>query len=138
MKRALSLALRLGLGALFVVAGALKLRDPAAFATAIANYQLFPQHAALLAATLPALEILLGLAVVIAPSPWRAPAAIGMALLLVMFTVAASSALLRHIDIACGCFGSESGTIDALTLARDLALVGAAIVVVALERRRLT
>jgi uncharacterized membrane protein YphA (DoxX/SURF4 family) len=136
MKRALSLVLRLGLGALFVIAGALKLRDPAAFVTAIANYQLYPQYAPFLAAALPALEILLGLALVAAPSRWRAAAAIGVALLLVMFTVGASAALARHIDISCGCFGTESGTINGLTIVRDLALIAAACTVVVLEGRR--
>jgi uncharacterized membrane protein YphA (DoxX/SURF4 family) len=135
MKRALSLVLRLGLGGLFVVAGVLKLRDPSAFATAIANYQLYPQYAALLAATLPALEILLGIGIVAAPPRWRAPAATGIALLAVTFTLAASSALARRINIACGCFGSDSDTINAVTIARDLVLIAAAIAVTMLELR---
>jgi putative oxidoreductase len=135
MKRPLSLVLRLGLGALFVIAGVLKLRDPAAFATAIANYQLYPQYAAFLAATLPALEIVLGVAVIVAPPRWRAPAGLGILLLTLMFTGAAASALVRKIDIACGCFGTDSGTINAWTMVRDLGLIAAGCAVVALERR---
>ena len=133
MKRAIGWALRLGLGGLFVVTGILKLRDPAGFATAIANYQLWPQRAALLAATLPATEILVGLTLLAAPRPWRRAAAIAIALMVAVFTVAATSAVVRHIDISCGCFGSDSGRIDALTIVRDLALLAAAIALALLE-----
>jgi uncharacterized membrane protein YphA (DoxX/SURF4 family) len=134
MKRAISWALRLGLGGLFVVTGVLKLKDPAAFATAIANYQLWPQMAALLAATLPAVEVLSGLALIAAPPAWRRAAAIAIALMMVVFTVAAATALDRGIDISCGCFGADSGRVDALTIVRDLVLLGIAGAVVALER----
>jgi putative oxidoreductase len=133
MRRAVGWALRLGLGALFLVTGVLKLRDPAAFATAVANYQLWPQLAALIAATLPATEILVGLALLAAPRAWRRAAATAVALMMLVFTLAAVSALLRHIDISCGCFGAESGRLDVLTVARDLALLAAAAVLVRLE-----
>jgi putative oxidoreductase len=136
MKRAIGWALRLGLGGLFLVTGVLKLRDPAAFATAVANYQLFPQVAALLAATLPTVEIVTALALIVAPRPWRRAAAVAVAAMMAMFTIAASSALLRHIDISCGCFGADSGHIDALTLVRDLTLLAAAIILVSLESPR--
>jgi uncharacterized membrane protein YphA (DoxX/SURF4 family) len=136
MRRAISWALRLGLGGLFVVSGALKLRDPNAFATDIANYQLFPQHAALLAAMLPVAEIFAGAALIATPASWRRAAAAAIALMMVVFTVAAVSALARGIDISCGCFGSDSGRVDALTIVRDLALLGVAVAVVRLEGRR--
>jgi len=41
-KRVLLLALRSGLGILFVIAGVTKLWDPSAFAIAIANYRFLP------------------------------------------------------------------------------------------------
>jgi putative oxidoreductase len=131
MRRAISWALRLGLGGLFVVTGVLKLRDPAAFATAIANYQLLPQFAALLAATLPAVEVVTGLALIAAPAMWRRAAAVAIVLMMVVFTIAAFTALARGIDISCGCFGAESGRVDALTIVRDLVLLAAAVAVVA-------
>jgi uncharacterized membrane protein YphA (DoxX/SURF4 family) len=135
MRAVISWALRLGLGGLFVVTGVLKLRDPAAFATAVANYQLWPQFAALLAATLPAAEIVAGLALIAAPAAWRRPAAAAIALMLVMFTIAAATALGRGIDISCGCFGAESGRVDALTVVRDLVLLAAVALVMRLESR---
>jgi putative oxidoreductase len=133
MRRAISWALRLGLGGLFVVTGVLKLRDPAAFATAIANYQLLPQFAALLAATLPAVEIFAGAALIATPSPWRRAAATAITLMMVVFTLAAVAALARGIDISCGCFGAESGRVDALTIVRDLVLLAAVGAMVRLE-----
>jgi putative oxidoreductase len=135
MKRALSLVLRLGLGALFVLAGALKLRDPSAFATAIANYQLLPGLAALLAATLPATEIVVGLTVVVGSRPWRQGATVAIGLLTLMFTAAAAAALARGIDISCGCFGVDSGAITAWTIVRDVALVAACALLLLLDRR---
>ena len=133
MKRAISWALRLGLGGLFVVTGVLKLMDPSAFATAIANYQLWPQFASLLAATLPMVEIVAGLALIAAPAGWRRPAAAAIALMLVVFTIAAATALGRGIDISCGCFGAESGRVDVLTIVRDLALLAGTGAVMALD-----
>jgi len=133
MKEVVSWALRLGLGGLFVVAGVLKLRDPGAFATDIANYQLLPQYAALLAAMLPAVEILAGLVLIAGPAPWRRSAAAAIALMMVVFTVAAASALARGIDISCGCFGGESGRVDGLTIVRDVVLLAAAIAAVVLR-----
>jgi putative oxidoreductase len=134
--RALSLVLRLGLGALFVVAGVLKLRDPTAFATDIANYQLLPGLAPYLAAALPLTEVLAGLLLVVGRGAWRLSAAVAIGLMMLAFTGAASSALARGIDISCGCFGGDRGTVDGLTIARDLALLAAVAAVLFLERRR--
>jgi uncharacterized membrane protein YphA (DoxX/SURF4 family) len=127
MKGALYLALRLGLGALFLVAGALKLRDPYAFALEIANYQLLPGLAPWLAATLPAVELVIGLALVAGPRPWARAGALAATLLLVLFTVAVASAVARGVNISCGCFGGDSGPVTWLTVLRDVALVAAAL-----------
>ncbi|HEU4410412.1 MAG TPA: MauE/DoxX family redox-associated membrane protein [Polyangiaceae bacterium] len=121
------LAARLGLGALFLVAGALKLRDPYAFALEIANYQLFPALAPWLAAALPATEIVVGVALVAGPRPWARAGALAAALLLGAFTVAATSAVVRGVNISCGCFGADSGPVTWLTVARDVGLVALAL-----------
>jgi putative oxidoreductase len=126
MKQAIAWVLRLGLGGLFLVTGALKLRDPTAFATDIANYQLLPQLAAQLAAVLPAVEIFAGATLIAAPVGWRRAAAVAVALMMAVFTAAAASALGRGIDISCGCFGSEGGRVDGLTIVRDVVLLAAA------------
>jgi uncharacterized membrane protein YphA (DoxX/SURF4 family) len=121
----LALVLRFGTGALLVIAGALKLRAPGAFALEIANYQLFPAAAPALAATLPVAELVVGGALMAAPLAWRRGAAVAALALFAAFTVAVASAYFRHINIDCGCFGTGGGPIDALTLARNVGLMGA-------------
>jgi putative oxidoreductase len=135
MRRAALIAARLVVGAVFVVAGALKLRDPLGFANDVANYQLMPALAPLLAATLPALEIVVGVALLALGAPWRRAAALCAAAMMAMFTVAAGSAYARGLDVACGCFGSTGGAVGWTTVVRDLALVGAAVLVVGGGRR---
>ncbi len=129
--RWLTLLLRLVVGALFVAAGALKLGDPTAFATEIANYHFLPALAPWLAVTLPPVELVVGAALVIpwAPGPWRRAAALAAMALLVMFTVAIVHVVRAGINVDCGCFGGNSGPITAWTAARDLALLAAAAVV---------
>jgi putative oxidoreductase len=133
--KALALVLRLGLGGLLVVAGALKLRAPVAFATEIANYQLLPAFAPYVAAVLPVVELVIGGALVVAPRAWRRAAALGALALLAAFTVAVGSAFFRRINIDCGCFGTGGGPITGLTLARNVALMAAAAAIVALDER---
>ena len=122
----LILVARAGLGGLLIVAGALKIRAPGAFATEIGNYQLLPAVAPYLtpylAAVLPTIELALGAALLVAPRAWRQAAALGAALLLVGFTTAVGSAYFRHINIDCGCFGTGGGPITLVTLLRNLAL----------------
>jgi uncharacterized membrane protein YphA (DoxX/SURF4 family) len=131
--RAFGLALRLLVGGVLAVAGALKLRAPGAFATEIANYQLFPAAAPYLAVALPAVEIVLGVATIAAPRAWRRAAALGALGLFATFAVAVASAYFRRINIDCGCFGTGGGPITALTLLRNLALIAAALAVLALD-----
>jgi len=124
-KAGLGWALRLGLGGLFVVTGALKLGDVPAFATEIHNYQLFPRFAPLLAATLPTIEIALGAALIVGRRPWVRAGALGSTALLAVFTAAVVSVVVRGINITCGCFGEGSGPVTMLTVVRDVALVAA-------------
>ncbi len=132
MKRALPHVLRLGLGGLFLWAAAGKIADPHAFARDIANYRLVPDAMApAMAALLPFVEVGLGLAVVL--GVWTRAAAIGIAGLLAVFTVAVVAAFARGIDVACGCFGGGGAPIGWLTVARDVGLLAAAIALVVLS-----
>ncbi len=135
MRRAVEWALRLALGAVFVVAGALKLADPAAFATEIANYHFFPTVAPLAAATLPATELVVGAALIAAPARWRRAAVLAAIALLVVFTVAVTQVVARKINVECGCFGSASGPVTLWTVARDLALLAGAGLLAAISPR---
>lgn len=135
MRSTFTLLLRLGLGGLLLVAGALKLRDPSTFATEIANYQLLPALAPYLAAILPAIEVVLGLSLVILARPWRRGAAAGALALLATFSVAVASAYFRNINITCGCFGGGGDAIGRLTLLRNLSLLAATVALLAVDRQ---
>jgi putative oxidoreductase len=134
VRAALASALRLGLGGLLAVAGILKLRDPAGFAVEIGNYQLMPALAPYLAAALPATEIIVGLGLILLPAAWRRSAAMAAAVLLVAFGVAVTSAYLRGINIACGCFGGGGDAISLLTVGRNVGLLAAAVALLLLDR----
>ena len=129
------LGLRLGVGGVLVVAGALKLRAPTALATQIANYQLMAAAAPYLAAILPAVELVVGLAVLAAPRPWRAGAALAALILFGVFEGAVTAAYLRGINIDCGCFGGGGGPITWVTILRNLLLMAAAATLLWRERR---
>jgi uncharacterized membrane protein YphA (DoxX/SURF4 family) len=133
--RAFDWLLRLGLGALFIWAGALKLRDPTTFAVEVANYHFWPRLAPYLAATLPTVEVVLGAAVIVLPSGWRRGAALALGALCAVFTFAVGQALARGINVDCGCFGGGSGPITVWTVVRDLGLLAAALVILWLAPR---
>ncbi len=104
---ALSLAARLGLAGVLAWAGAEKLGDRDAIAAAIANYRVFPDALIVaLAAVLPPAEILVGLALV--AGPYVQGAGLLGALLLGTFAVAMAQAIIRGIDLECGCFGAAA------------------------------
>ena len=125
----LTLAARLVVGGLFVVAGALKLGDPTAFATEISNYRFLPALAPWLAVMLPPVELVVGAALLIAPWKWRRAAALAAMGLLVMFTVAIVHVLRAGINVDCGCFGGNTGPVSAWTAVRDLVLLASAALV---------
>jgi uncharacterized membrane protein YphA (DoxX/SURF4 family) len=123
----LATAARLVLGGVFLVAGALKIPDPAAAVRAVRAYRLLPEPAvAPVAFGLPVIEIAVGLALVV--GVFVRTAAIAAAVLLVVFLVGIGSAWARGLQIDCGCFG-QGGTVAARDTAyptevlRDLALL---------------
>jgi putative oxidoreductase len=125
---------RVAVATLFVVAGILKFLDPTAFAIEIGNYRLFPELAPYIAIGLPFVEIAVGLAVIVPSDPWRRAGAAAASTLLVVFTVAVASAVARGMDVSCGCFGASSDKVSYATIARDLALVAAAVALVIFPR----
>ena len=127
LRRALLLASRVGLGAVFLYAAATKLPDMASFAQDFANFRLLPPGLVPYGASaVVGIEIVLGLALV---SGFGArPAALAAAGLLMVFLGALAQALLRGIDLRCGCFGGDE-LANWWTVARDaLLLVPAALV----------
>ena len=101
------------MGAVFIYAGILKLRDPLRFASDINNYQMIPWSVGVrFAFYLPWLELLCGLALVF-HRLFSGAVAITIALLLA-FIGATAWARIHGIDVSCGCFGS-AGTNLSLT-----------------------
>ena len=100
-----SFILRLVLSGVFVLAGALKLSDPASFAKDIANYRVLPDALVNLAAiTLPWIEVLAGGMLMV--GLWKKSSALLISLLLALFLAGIGQAVYRHLDIHCGCFGT--------------------------------
>lgn len=95
---------RLGLAALWLVAGAVKLADPAQTYVSVRGYELLPDAAVGVVATaLPIVEIVLGV-LLLAGVATRAAALVSLATLLV-FIAAIAQAWARGLSIDCGCFG---------------------------------
>jgi uncharacterized membrane protein YphA (DoxX/SURF4 family) len=101
----ISTAARLGLAAVWLVAGGLKVGDLAASARAVNAYQVMPYDAAkMVGAVQPFLEIALGL-LLLAGLAVRLTAGISAALL-VIFIAGIVSAWARGLQIDCGCFST--------------------------------
>lgn len=136
------LLLRVGLGAIFVIAGGSKVGHADMFAAQIAGFQLLPQIViAPLALGLPFLELLLGgyliLGLFTRSAAWVA------SVLLFVFDAAIASAVVRGMSVSCGCFGPNDATVTTWTeVARDAVFVVLAVIValrapgaLALDRR---
>ena len=127
MKRLVLVACRFALGAIFLYAAASKLPDMATFAKDVANYRLVP--AALVpwtAVAVVGVELAAGLALV-AGIGARAAALVAVAML-TTFTLGLAQALLRGIDLRCGCFGGEESATWGI-VARDVAMLAVAVAV---------
>jgi putative oxidoreductase len=121
--RTVGFAIRLVLCGVFVFAGITKIYDPATFATELDRYQLLPWKICVAAAHyLPWLETLSGLGLFL--KSFERGALLLTTLLLSVFTLALASALVRGLNIDCGCFGhifASTGTI--LPISRNLVLL---------------
>lgn len=123
----IALLARVVLGSVWVVAGLLKLPDPAASVRAVRAYQLLPESVVpLVGYALPVLEVTVGI-LLLAGLLTRVSAALS-ALLFVAFIIGISAAWARGLSIDCGCFGGGGYEADAASeypweLARDLGLL---------------
>ena len=124
---------RLGLAAVWIVAGGLKVTDLAASGRAVNAYQLMPYDAArVVGAVQPFLEIALGLLLLIGLAV-RLSAGIS-AVLLLIFIGGIVSAWSRGLAIDCGCFskGGELGAGQtpeyAWEIARDVGFLVLAVI----------
>lgn len=124
----LGLLARLLVGGVWLVAGWAKVSDPAASVRAVRAYQILPEAVVpAIGHGLPALEICIGLLLVVGLAQ-RLAAAVSL-LLFVAFIIGISAAWARGLQIECGCFGGggASGTNAAdkypWEIARDVGLL---------------
>lgn len=141
MREWLGTLARLVVGGVWVVAGALKLPDPAASVRAVRAYQILPESIVpTVGHALPIVEVITGACLVLGLLT-RASAAVS-ALLFVAFIIGIASAWARGLQIDCGCFGGggvQAGASDQYPwdIARDVGLLGLSVFVLWLRRTRL-
>ncbi len=117
----LSMIFRFILGAVFIYAGVQKIFVPAEFSQAIQNYMILPVSLTnLVAIFLPWIEICCGSLLLV--GIFIRASAILISLLNLVFIIAILSALIRGLDINCGCFGSDT-PVDWLKLVENLTLL---------------
>lgn len=137
----LGLIARLLTGGVWLYAGAIKVTDPAASIAAVRAYQLLPSSVAeAVGIALPAVEIVVGLALVL--GVLTRGAAVVSAVLFLAFIIGIASVWSRGIEIDCGCFGGGGAKAGAASsypweIARDVGLLAASLYVAALRRTRL-
>jgi uncharacterized membrane protein YphA (DoxX/SURF4 family) len=106
-----SLAARVIVAGVFLLAAWGKLQDPAHFADSIREYRIIPvQLTNGMAYILPWLEVIV--AVVLLVGPWCAEARLLLLVMLVVFTAAKISAEVRGLKISCGCFGGMAAWME--------------------------
>lgn len=135
--RLLEPACRILLGLIFLLYGFDKVPYPDDFARAIANYKILPEFLInLIAVILPWVEVACGL--LLLSGQWVRSAALVSAFLLVVFVIAVSVALVRGLDISCGCFNTHGGRkIGLKLLGEDLLLLAMAFALIAKAKDRL-
>ncbi len=127
MKQWIGTLARLVTGGVWIVAGAIKLPDPASSVRAVRAYRLLPDAVEpTVGYLLPALEIVLGLFLVV--GLLTRGAGLVSALLFAAFVAGIASAWARGLEIDCGCFGGggfEEGASSKYPweIARDLGLM---------------
>ncbi|HYN01268.1 MAG TPA: MauE/DoxX family redox-associated membrane protein [Vicinamibacteria bacterium] len=139
------LLVRLVLGGFFVFASLDKIASPAAFAKIVYQWQVIgPVPSNLVAVTLPWIELVAGLLLI--AGVWKRESALVIALMLVVFIVAAGAVMARGIDVEnCGCVSlAKAGAPTAwppawmkgvgwFLVGRNLVLLAASLVIVFLS-----
>ena len=99
----LTIRVQLALGTLFVIAALPKIADPPSFAHMIYNYRLVPANLInIMALTMPWVEVLAGLALIL--GVWKRAALMLIGAMLLVFIIAIGINLGRGNAIDCGCF----------------------------------
>jgi uncharacterized membrane protein YphA (DoxX/SURF4 family) len=115
---------RVILALIFIYAGAVKIQDVVAFAGHVAAYQILPYAINyLVAATLPYVEFMAGILLLI--NVRVRPALVVIGSMTLVFMAALVSVLVRGLDIDCGCFdpGGGQDVSAGMALLRDVGLM---------------
>jgi len=125
---------RMLLGAIFIYASLSKILNPDQFAQAVMNYRILPLVSVnLFAIVLPWLELVSGILLLL--GLFTGGSIVMITLLTALFLGAMGSALLRGLDISCGCFSTDG--VYKITLRyfiRDLLLFALALQVLFYDR----
>jgi len=118
----LILIIRYVLGAIFIYSAYAKLQDPRGFAESIHNYRVFGLIISNWSAVLvPPLELVLGILLI--TGKWMEESLLMTLGLYLIFDVMITQALIRGLDISCGCFSpSNSGPVDFAKIIENLVL----------------
>ena len=103
IKNTISILFRIILGFIFIYAAMDKIVDPFTFAVDIRNYELTPEIITnIMALTLPWIELFCGLFLILGIFPRTV--AFMICTMLIVFILAISMAMLRGLNIDCGCY----------------------------------
>lgn len=133
INRWVALATRIYLGGVFIWAAVPKIQEPEIFALQIAAYELIPIWGVIIVSnTLPWLELAVGLGLVV--GVLSRLAALGSAIMNIIFIAALVSAFSRGLELSCGCFG-DSEPATWLTVWRDVAWLAMGVYIMLLDRK---
>ncbi|MCA9668225.1 MAG: DoxX family membrane protein [Myxococcales bacterium] len=130
---------RVALGVIFIVAAIPKIVDPKAFAWSISYYHMIPQDLInALAICLPMIELLAGVFLVVGVA--NRASLLLVSGMLVVFIIAIISAMVRNLDISCGCFspGAKGKAMTTSTLTWDIVWLAMAVHAMIFDRERLS
>ena len=103
----LLLAIRIVIACIFIIASIQKIMYPASFANSIMNYRLLPDLTInIISVILPWLELICGILLLIGNQVKETILIINI--LLISFIILIITAIVRGLDISCGCYGTKS------------------------------
>lgn len=127
-RNAAVLVCRIVPGAVFLFAAIGKINNPAAFADAVDNYRILPYiFVTLLAIVLPWMEAISGVLLLLGKR--LAGSSLIVIALNLVFIAAIASAIIRGLDIDCGCFSVGAAKAGYARLLEDLVLLAMAVFV---------
>ena len=127
---------QLVMGVLFLVAALGKLSDLNAFAREVHNFRmLHPAMENVFALTLPWIELIAALSLLLGIRPRSG--ALVVAVLMSVFTVGVAQAIVRNLDITCGCFGTaDAAQVGWKKLGENVGMTALSLVAYGLTTRR--